>query len=167
MAIDPKKMAAFANKVKPQGGGPAPTDSDYKDGSDGDDHNAESHEEDTDHDDEDSDGQDDDMKEFGDGKFGSLIPLLEEHAEDIEAAAEEIDADALASDDDLPDDEQGILDGAIKSLDKQLASELKSAFAGGISREEANELAEHLADEDQITLTDQVAGWLFHVAKSL
>lgn len=167
--MDPNKLAAFRDS-KPQGQGPHPKGKQPNqqqpqqgkqkpqggDGGGGED--------------EGGDGEsDDDMQEGGEGKFGEFIPVLEQHASEIEDLTDEIDRNALTDfDSDLEEnDEQAMQEG----LDR-LPDDFKQAFqaaigaADGMTEDEARKLGEHLAQEDIITVDPDIfAGWLFHASK--
>jgi hypothetical protein len=155
MAIDGKKLAAFAGG----GGHKGPTPSKEEKG--------EHHDEEdrAEHEGEHEEGHDDDMQEGGEGRFGKLIPLLEEFAEEVEACCDEIDGDLLVDmEAEMPSDEEQILKSGLHTLDKKLVKALSEAFDGGISPEEATELAEHLANEEIVSDPDRVAGWLYRIS---
>ena len=161
--IDRKKMAAFAGhdddeqpKDPDHGGkGTAPPPKGKKKGDD-------------DHDDDDKDGgDDDDMKEGGSGKFGALIPLLEAFADEVAECADEIDPDALEdTSSELSDDDKDTLSDSFDGLDGKLKKVMKSSLPG-IEMEQAQQLAQHLADEDMIDDDEQFAGLLYRFGQVL
>ena len=163
MAINAKQMQAFANKGGPKGGAPAAGELTGKHKAD--DHGAAGEDySEEDHNEEGEPAEQEHEEDNGDARFDVLKQLLEEHAEDLEAAAEELDPADLAEEE-LPAADEKILHEAIGMLDKKLRKELQKTCSGGISREEADELADHLAEEEKIEMPEQVAGWLYHVAR--
>lgn len=138
MPIDPKKLQAFAGGEQPQAEEPEA---------------------------EQPEGGEEDMQEGGEGRFGALIPLLEQYAEEIEAACDELPPEALEDPEmELEEADQTILVEGVNVLPEDLKAELKSAFGGGIEPEEAQELADHLESEDMIADPMRTAGWFQRVA---
>lgn len=112
-----------------------------------------------------ADDEDADLQEYGDGRYGALIPLLEEHAEDILACADEIDTEALEDpESNLSDEDADILIESLELLPEELQVEAKAAL-GGISAEDATALAAHLERDNIIddSDADRFAGWLFRL----
>lgn len=172
MALTNDQRKNFAKKqpapppAKDNHKGPRPesADDDEYDDQEGDD------EDEYDNEDEGNEGEDtepgDDFQEGGEGKYGHLIPVIEMHAQDIEACCDELDTEYLTdTTDDMPDDEKQILTEGVDAL----ADDLKSALGAvsGISQEDAQKLAAHLAEEDIIEDEDRVAGWLVRVGQVL
>lgn len=119
---------------------------------------------DSDENDESKEDAGDDFQEGGDGKYGHLIPIIEQHAQDVEACCDELDTEYLTdTSEDMPDDEKQILQEGVDAL----ADDLKQALGvvSGISQEDAHKLASHLADEDIIEDEDRFAGWLVRVGQ--
>lgn len=153
MAIDPNKMAAFAQQ------GPKPEADLSKLNPGGGEKGAEGGG---------GEPSSEDMKEGGQGKFGSLIPLLEEQAEEIEACCDELDPEQLANPEEPFDDENhDIFVESFAELDDALKDALIEAFAEGLKPEEADELATHLEGEGMIEDTERVANYLRHVARAI
>lgn len=143
MAIDPKKMKAFV------GGGQGGDEGGGKpDGGGGPKSNP------------------DDMQEGGDaaGKFSDLIPLLEENSGDIEDAANMVNADPgdVLSGGEEPD--QAHVGEAMSGFDS-LDDDLKGPMGAlkGVSVQDAEDLAHHLADEGMVEDAELVAAWLYLV----
>lgn len=145
---DPKKMAAFLGNFEeapvqaappgveePVGAAPAPED--------------------------DMGEAEDDFQEFGDGKYGELIPLLEENAEQIEELATALDienpADVLTED----EHDEDAVDLAMEALDdlgedfQEAAMVLMEAEPGDFEK-----LAQHLLVEEMISDDMTVAAFL-------
>ena len=160
MAIDPGKLEAFANdeggKGGGKGGGGKQKGGDH-DGDGGDGGHDESHDE---------GGGENEEKDEGEGKFAKLTALLEEFAEDVEAAADSVDAEALHDpESEMSPEDEKIFEEDVDGLDEGLKKEL--AATGGMSLDEAHEIASHLEGEDMIEDGDRVAGWLFRAANHL
>lgn len=160
MALDLKKKMAFAGKDPSNGGKPGkkgPPPPKKNKGNDEDDHDDNSgHDED-----------DEDMQEGGEGKFGALIPLLEEHASDIMSCCDELDPDALSDlGSELPEDEHGALMDAFNGLDGKLKKAMKSALPG-IKSAQADKLASHLHDEGMIDDPDKFSALLERLGEVL
>lgn len=147
--MDRSKLAAFAGKPSDGGG----DEEDPKDL----DHDGEGVEE----------GGEGDMQEGGDGKFGALIPLLEQFADDVQTCADDVDPDCLSStDEELSEDDSQALSDAYDGLDGKLKKEMKSTLPE-ITMDKAAELAQHLSDESLIDDQDTFAGLLFRFGQVL
>ena len=110
---------------------------------------------------------DEDHKEGGEGRFGALIPLLEASASDIEGMTDELDVDLLQDPEQEMDGENArLLHEGFESLPDELRSALEGSV-GGMSMEDAIQLADHLHDEDMISDPQVVAGWLFRLGQVL
>lgn len=147
--MDAKKLAAFANQGQPQlqkgqpGGGGKP-------------HQEPEHDEGAEH--EEDEGQ---------PKFDHLKALLEQHAEDIEAAVEEMDPDLLSNySEQLEAGDEQVLHESFGDLEDELKSEMEKTLKG-VGYDDANELAEHLEGEGLVEDAHLVAGWLFRVGQML
>lgn len=106
-----------------------------------------------------------DMQEGGPGKFGMLITLLEENADDVMSLTEEFDPDQLAdAAQELDEEEQSSLREGAASLPDDLQAELRAALPGA-TIEETREVATHLEDEGIIDDAERLAGWLFRVGE--
>jgi len=147
MGIDPKSLAAFAapNQGKRKEADPAP---------DSDEVALDEPEE-----------ADEDFVERGQGRFGKLIPLLEEHVEVVQEAADNLSPTAY---DDLGE-ELSIEDGAVLQESFEMAhdnlqKELRASCAD-ISLEDCQRLADHLLSEGLLEDSERVAGWLFLVGR--
>src|SRR5262245_12382786 len=136
MAIEPEKLKAFAAPEDEGGGGGEMPEEDGGEG----------------------EGEEEPPEE-GEGQYAALVPLLEEFAEDIEGLADELDPD-LMSDYGTPlePEDQEALEGGVSSLDQRLQDALRGA--GSIPPEKAEELAQHLAEEDMIGDEDRFAAYL-------
>ena len=146
--MDRNKLAAFAGKP--------PGDEEPKD----------DHEEDAEGDDSEG-GGDEDTQEGGEGKFGALIPMLEQFHEDIEACGDDVDPDTLsAPEEELSEDDHDALMDGYNSLDGKLKKEMKTALPG-IVMDKADELAQHLSDESMIDDQDKFAALLFRFGQVL
>lgn len=154
MPVDPKKLEAFANQPpkggKPGGGG-KPEGGNKPPGKNGGDEGGG------------EGGGDEDMQEFGDGKYGALIPLLEENAEDLEANCDELDIDMLKDPSaELADEDKQILVESFDALPDDLKAEMSAALSA-ISIEDARKLADHLAGEDMVDDAERMGGYLFRI----
>lgn len=110
-------------------------------------------------------GAPEDMQEGGPGKFGQLITLLEQHAEDVMPLTDEFDPDQLSDvAQELDDSEKDQLREGVKALDEELQAELKSALPD-ITIEEAQEVADHLESEGIVDDAARLAGWLFRLGE--
>lgn len=111
-----------------------------------------------------------DMAEGGTGRFGALIEMLEDASIELqdavpdlsEQAIEDVEATPLAE---LSPEDQDAIEDVYEELDDGLKAEMAKAFAGGISEDEAHELAEHLADEDMIDDEDAVGALIYRLAE--
>lgn len=114
-------------------------------------------------------GTDDDMQEGGEGKFGEFIPVLEQHASEIEDLTDEIDRNALTDfDSDLEENDEQAMQEGLDRLPDDFKQAFQAAIGGedGLTEDEARKLGDHLAQEDIITVDpDLFAGWLFHASK--
>ncbi len=104
-------------------------------------------------------------QEGGEGRFAALIPLLEASVDEIEASCDELDHDALMDPESEMDaqDEQMLKEG-YDALPDELKKECAKVLEN-ISKEDAEKLASHLADEDMIEDEERTAGWLQRVGK--
>ena len=110
------------------------------------------------------------MAEGGTGRFGALIEMLEDASIELqdavpdlsEQAIEDVEATPLAE---LSPEDQDAIEDVYEELDDGLKAEMAKAFAGGISEDEAHELAEHLADEDMIDDEDAVGALIYRLAE--
>lgn len=145
MAIDPSKMAAFASTgPKPgsaEGGAPAPAPE--------------------------VEAKDEDMLEGGEGQYGALIPMLEANAEELDACCDEVAPEALLNTEaDLSDDDHDIFVESFASLPHELTEEMISSL-GGLTMEQAEDLATHLESEGMIEDSHRFACYLMHVSKMI
>ena len=138
--MDPKKLQAFAQSQpashKPKKGSPAAAPAPTQ-------------------------KADDKFKEGGSGKYGHLIPILEEHAAELQECCDELDHEALMD----PEAEMGdadieILKEGARALPDNIKEAVMQAFGDGISMEDALRLAEHLETEGMIDDAECVAGYL-------
>lgn len=142
MPINPAKMDAFLNEA-----GPAPEDEML----------------------EGEEGAEEPVAPEGDDteRFVKLTPLLEEFIEEIAEAADESDPDILLDiETPLESDDYEIIVESIAGLDRRLQKEMKVALTGGITGEEADALAEHLASEGMTEEPEKISGFLFRAAES-
>lgn len=206
MAIDPKKLGAFAGSKGV--GGPAPTDLDFasdeneeapeglpeeeetegEEGEEGPELEAEEGEPDYDEmlrmlqeggeaegdgtpEEEvpgEVEGEPGEMQEGGEGRFGELIPLLESNAGEVAILAEDVPPEAVDEFEfQLSPQEQAAIRSGIAELDGELAQQLADVLGGGISEEEATELAEHVAGEGMSEDPRRLAAWLYQAAQVL
>lgn len=148
MGIDPKSLAAFAapNQGKRKEADPAPASDEVEL-------------------DAEPEAADEDFVESGTGRFGKLIPLLEEHVEVVQEAADNLSPTAY---DDLGE-ELSVEDGAVlqesfEMADDKLQKELRASCAD-IALEDCQRLADHLLSEGLLEDSERVAGWLFLVGR--
>jgi len=142
--MDPKKLHAFA------GAGPEPTDDES--GGDGE------HEE----------GGEEEEQAEGEDRFAKLLPLLEENAEDIEDVADEVDGDVLTDPSaELSPEDSTAIQESLDDMPKDLTDAMREAFKGGLSHDDALELANHLEEEDMVEDAERIGGWLFRAAAVL
>jgi hypothetical protein len=136
MAIKPSALEAFANPIDEEGGDvPA------------------------------EEGAPEDAQEGGPGKFGMLITLLEQFAEDVLPLTEEFNPDQLIDvGQELDEAEQDQIREGVGQLDEELQAELASALPG-VTLEEAQEVADHLEAEGIIDDAAALAGWLFRIGE--
>lgn len=138
MAIDPSKLSAFASA----GGPPADEGAMLDEGME----------------------MEEGPEEDGPGKFGNLLTLLEQYAEDVMALTDEFEPEALLDEaTELEESDVEALQQGVEGLEDDLKTELGSL--SGVALEEARELAQHLADEAIIDDADRLAGWLFRVGQ--
>ena len=112
-------------------------------------------------------------EENGPGRFGAIIEMLEDASIELQDAVSELSEAALEELDvplaELAPQDQDTIEDIYEELDDGLRAEMAKAFAGGITEDEAHELAEHLADEDMIDDEDAVGAIIYrlseHVAK--
>jgi hypothetical protein len=155
MGIDPKKLQAFTQGGQPpDDGGDEGVEHEDVGGGEGakkkKQHEAE------------------EAEEGGEGKFGQLLPLLEAHAEDIADAIEGINPEILEDvESELEEEDSEALMDSADSLDQQLRSIMKKVFSGGLSPDEAYELADHLESEGLVDNAELVAGWFQRIAHLL
>lgn len=149
MGIDPKSLKAFAATAPNQGARKLPDPSPVDEG---------------------TGVQDEDDKafeEFDDSSYASLLPVLEQHADEVSEAADELDSDTLALlDEPISEDEQEILAEGFNGLDRKLQKALRESL-GEIPVEHAIRLAEHLENEDLIEDSERVSGWLYRLGEWL
>jgi len=158
MPIDPKKLAAVAGGqsgpvMPPKGGGGG-----AKPPKGGNPHD-EAHP-DMDEKDETAADEADELPENL-KSYAKLVKLLEDNATDVEEQCEGLDADMLASDESPDDENKQEIEDCLESLPDDLVSEMKSSLKG-VSKDDAQALANHLEDEGFVTDADAVAGFLFH-----
>jgi hypothetical protein len=104
-------------------------------------------------------------EEGGPGKFGMLITLLEQHAEDVMALTDEFDPDQLVdAAQELDEAEQDQLREGASGLEEELVAEMKTALPGA-TIDETREVAMHLESEGIIDDAERLAGWLFRVGE--
>lgn len=109
-----------------------------------------------------------DMKEGGQGRFGSLIPLLEESAEELEACCDELDPEQLGNPNEPFDEENhDIFIEAFSDLPEDLQDELMSVLAEPLEVEEAEELGAHLEGEGMVTDGERIGNYLRHVCRAI
>lgn len=148
MAVDPNKLAAFANQPPkggkppggppPGGGGGAPPK-------------------------EAAEKEEGGPEEGGDDAFSALLPLLEASVEDLEANCDELDMDMLKDASmELADEDKQILVESFDLLPDELKAEMVKVL-GGIDIDDAQKIADHLAEEDMITDAPRTAGYLVRV----
>jgi hypothetical protein len=118
-------------------------------------------------DEEEAGGEGEEVQE-GMGRFGALLPLLEENAEAVQELMDEVDSEMLT---DLgrelpPEDAQAVQD-ALDELDDALVDEMRRAFSSGLSPELAQELGDHLEAEGIAEDGQLFGGWLFRAAQVL
>ena len=110
------------------------------------------------------------MEEGGIGRFGALIEMLEDASIELQEAAgdlseqalDDLDATPLAS---LSPEDQDTIEDIYEELEDGLKAEMAEAFEGGITEDEAHELAEHLFDEEMIDDEDQVAAVIYRLSE--
>jgi len=103
--------------------------------------------------------------EGGPDKFGQLLPLLEAHAEDIEATLDSINPEILDDlDMELAQEDTDELEASVNDLEPKLREAMKLAFSDGLSESEAHELGDHLSDEGLVADGDIIAAWLQRIA---
>lgn len=145
MAIDPEKMRAFAGGTKPdRTGSKKPGAGKTK-----------------------TEDVPDDDKSGGTGKFSGLIPVLEQHAGEIEDLALDLEAnpsEILQGDEPDPETMERLREGH-EGMDDELKDEL--APLGDAQIEDCQRLASHMRDENMIDSEDEVAAWLWLTAKEL
>jgi hypothetical protein len=173
--MDRNKLAAFAGKGKED---EQPKDPDHggKGAKKPEQHNkGENHEDDSSGDlpdDEDSSGNlppdedDEDTQEGGEGKYSALLPMLEQFHEDIYALCDDLDPDVLTGEGELSEDDHDALLDAFNGLDGKVKKEMKTVLPG-IEKEQAEKLAQHLADEDMVDDPDRFAALLVHLGQVL
>jgi hypothetical protein len=140
MAIDPKKLEAFANQGKK--GGPPPPHGEPE-GNEGAEHE----------------------EDGGATKFDKIKALLEQNSDDVKACLEELDPDALSNfGEELEDAEKQILREGFEDLEQPLVDEARHVL-GGISEQEADELGTHLESEGKADDGHAVAAWLYRLGQ--
>ena len=147
MPIDPKKLEAFAGG-KGGRGGPPPAEMEE----------------------EPAEGEEmGDSEEAPQGieKYAQLLQLMMEFQDDIEQCVDELDGEALldAEVEMSPEDAQIMREGW-DALDKRLKKEA-SKVLGGLTNEDAAQIADHLYAEDAVADPDKLEGWLMRVASTL
>ncbi len=148
-AVDPKKMQAFAGGGGGKGkGGPPPEDEAMDEGAE-----PEAPEEGTE--------GDEGMNEGGDSKYAPIMELLEDNAEILEEGFLGMSAEALLSEDPLPEDQQTIMASVLGSIDPALLQGMRALLMEA-PLDEMMELGEHLAAEGHTTEPDLMGGFLFH-----
>lgn len=110
------------------------------------------------------------FEEGGEGRFGALIEMLEDASIELEDALPDLSEEALEDPEAVPlaelsPQDQDTIEDVYEELDDGLKAEMAKAFAGGISEDEAHELAEHLADEDMIDDEDGVGALIYRLAE--
>lgn len=147
-AVDPKKMQAFSGGGgKGKGGQPPPEEAEQEDSAE---MAAEEGEE----------GQQ--MEEGGDSKFSPIMEMLEDNAEVLEEGMLAMNAEALLSEEPLPEDQQGMMAAVLGSIDPALLQGFRELMMEA-SLDECMALGEHLASEGATTEPDLMGGFLFHV----
>jgi hypothetical protein len=178
MAIKPDHMAAFV--ANGEQGGPKPRREEINPGGkkgrveipdDDDGDGLEDDEEDDDEEDDDEgddEGDDDDTEEGGEGKFGALIPLLEEFADEIVDAASNLPPDAVEDPTFTiePEDSEVLADD-LAGMPKQLTKALRECAQQGVSWDDAMKLGDHLEAEGITDDPELIAGWVFRAAQAL
>ena len=105
-----------------------------------------------------------DFQEYGPGRFGDLIPKLEEHAEEIEACCDELPLESLlVPEEELSSEDEMIFYEGIDALPEDLLEVMATALPG-LEPEDAMRIAEHLEAESRITDAMRTAGYLIRVA---
>jgi len=155
MAINPKKLAAFAKAQ--------PTDDD-----EGVEPEAENEALDEGQEHEEPDDEEAELAAQGESDlapFAPLIELLEEFAEDLIPLVDEMDPELLlAPDEPLPDDEVAILREGLATLDGRLRRELARALKGA-SLDQCAAVGDHVANESPAEDDPaKLGGWLWRVA---
>lgn len=106
-----------------------------------------------------------DMEEGGPGKFGVLLTLLEQNADDVMALTEEFDPDQLIDEgQELDEEEQAALRDGAMTLPEDLQGELAKALPGA-TVDETREIANHLESEGIVDDAERLAGWLFRLGQ--
>lgn len=147
MAIDPKKLEAFAGKGKPPKGDDAGDNLGEGDG----------------HTEPDNEVGED---VGGIEKYVPLLQLLEEYQDDVEQCIDELDPETLLDvEADMAPEDQQIMKEGYESLDKRLKKELVKAADMGT--EECTLIADHLYNEDKISDPEKLEGWLCRIAALL
>lgn len=147
MAIDPKKLEAFAGG-KGGRGGPPPGDEGEK----------------PPHDEPDNEEGE---QTQGIEKFVPLMQLLEEFQDDVEQCIDELDGEALLdADAEMSPEDMQIMREGWDALDKRLKKEAAKVLPQ-LSQEDAAQIADHLYAEDKVADPDKFEGWIMRVAALL
>lgn len=139
MPIDPKKMQAFA-------AGPEPDEDDGPEA---------------------AEAGPEDKEDEGEGKFDELMPLLEEHAGEIEDAAMDLECNpqAVMAGEEVEEEVSDRLQEGYDALDQALTEGLSPLVDA--TPEDCEALAQHLHDEGMIDQLDEVGAWLWLVAQNM
>lgn len=98
-------------------------------------------------------------------RFASLIPMLEEYSDDVEECCDELDPEILEDTAlDMGPGDETILEEGMHALDRRLQRELKNCCKG-ISPEDADYVADHLARENLVADPQRMSGWLFRLGQ--
>lgn len=152
-AVDPKKMQAFAGGGGGKGKGAPPPEDEPMDDM-GDEAAPEEGE------------VAENMDEGGDSKYAPIMELLEDNAEIIEEGFLGMSAEALLSEDPLPEDQQAIMASVLGAIDPALLQGMRAMLMEA-PLDEMMELGEHLAAEGHTTEPDLMGGFLFHAKEVL
>lgn len=115
-------------------------------------------------------GAGEDFQEGGPGRFGGLIPLLEEHADLLGEALMMVDEARLRdTTSDLEPEDHAAVDEGWQLFPPELQSAFAEAFGeGGVTVEDAAQLADHLDAEGLVDVDAEIlAGYLFLIAEKL
>lgn len=106
------------------------------------------------------------MEAGGSDKYAPIMEFLEEDADLIETACNEMDAQALMDEAPLQEEERQKMVSALAFLNPQLVDGMKQVMME-TSYDEAMDLGAHLAEEGYCEDGDVVGGFLFHAKEAL